>query len=65
VRLLGCIVDQLCDFRRQNLGYKYSEFHLQTFVCEISRVDLTIGSEQVPRIEVKREDLVGRIAWLL
>jgi hypothetical protein len=65
VRLLGCIVDQLYDFRHQNRGYKFSEFHLQTLACALSGLIVTICWKQLLRIEVKRVDLLWRIAWLL
>jgi hypothetical protein len=65
VRLLGCIVGQLYDFRHQTSGYKYSEFDLQTFAYELSGFDVTICSKQLPRIEVKRVCLLWRFSWLL
>jgi hypothetical protein len=65
VTLLGCLVDHLYDFRRQHLGYKYSDFHLQTLTCELGGLNVTTCSEQLPRYEEKRVDLLRRIAWLL
>jgi hypothetical protein len=55
----------LYDLRRQNLGYEYTDFHLQTVAFERSGLHVTICSEQLLRIEVKRVYPLLRIAWLL